>query len=273
MDQQLEEYRRRQQERFQNTPEAIAQRQKQELEDFELAKKLQEELEREEQIDIATHQDEQHARQLHQQNSQSTNTPSINTRTSVSYGSRMYPRPEPIPSFRNHYESTQLPLTDDDMEDPFGIPSFFAPPMPFGPPSPFASPPSAPPFHPLFQLLQQLHPSMPFPFSSGETSVMFPPGFPSQVPDDSYESLLRLSEMFQPVNRGATQEKIKELPTWQYVKDPTQEAKQCGICLADYEEGETLKSLPKCLHSFHGSCIDKWLGINKVCPVCRAEIE
>lgn len=72
---------------------------------------------------------------------------------------------------------------------------------------------------------------------------------------------------------------------------------RCGICLTEYEEvvfasplnltllqGEELRTLPQCMHAFHKECIgthavykwmtfvDHWLKINKVCPVCRAEL-
>src|SRR4051794_33927091 len=87
-----------------------------------------------------------------------------------------------------------------------------------------------------------------------------------------YESLLQLGELLQPVNRGASTESLSVLPTRKFVKGSIKnEEAKCGICLQDYEEGEELKTLPRCLHHFHATCIDKWLGINKICPVCRAD--
>jgi hypothetical protein len=44
------------------------------------------------------------------------------------------------------------------------------------------------------------------------------------------------------------------------------------VCLEEYEEGEELRTLP-CLHSFHKSCIDKWLGGKKQCPMCKTPID
>jgi len=89
-----------------------------------------------------------------------------------------------------------------------------------------------------------------------------------------YESLLQLGELLQPVNRGASGEKLSTLPTRIFKKNSmSKEEAKCGICLSDYEEGEELKTLPRCLHNFHTTCIDKWLGINKICPVCREDIE
>ncbi|CAL5188381.1 unnamed protein product [Lathyrus oleraceus] len=44
----------------------------------------------------------------------------------------------------------------------------------------------------------------------------------------------------------------------------------CAVCLGDFEEGEELKTMPECLHSFHVHCIDMWLRSHMSCPICRA---
>lgn len=47
---------------------------------------------------------------------------------------------------------------------------------------------------------------------------------------------------------------------------------QCYICLADYEVGDKIRSLP-CQHEYHMSCVDKWLKeIHGVCPLCRGDV-
>ncbi|KAK9078698.1 hypothetical protein SSX86_002755 [Deinandra increscens subsp. villosa] len=43
----------------------------------------------------------------------------------------------------------------------------------------------------------------------------------------------------------------------------------CPICLADYESVDVLRVLPECGHLFHIRCIDTWLEVNLICPVCR----
>jgi Ring finger domain len=47
---------------------------------------------------------------------------------------------------------------------------------------------------------------------------------------------------------------------------------ECPICLSAVEEGEMVKLLPKCMHLFHGNCVDLWLSGHETCPVCRVEV-
>lgn len=43
---------------------------------------------------------------------------------------------------------------------------------------------------------------------------------------------------------------------------------ECAICLEEWEVGVVAKEMP-CRHKFHGTCVEKWLGIHGNCPVCR----
>lgn len=47
---------------------------------------------------------------------------------------------------------------------------------------------------------------------------------------------------------------------------------QCTVCLAEYREEDTLRILPYCGHSFHATCIDRWLHQHSTCPVCRISL-
>ncbi|OMJ23939.1 RING finger protein 44, partial [Smittium culicis] len=42
----------------------------------------------------------------------------------------------------------------------------------------------------------------------------------------------------------------------------------CSICLADYEQDSVLR-LMVCGHHFHKECLDEWLKINRICPLCK----
>jgi hypothetical protein len=49
------------------------------------------------------------------------------------------------------------------------------------------------------------------------------------------------------------------------------EEDQCGICLAEFDEGDRKRLLP-CLHTYHKSCIDRWLSVSSKCPMCNQVI-
>ncbi|KAI3701382.1 hypothetical protein L6452_26407 [Arctium lappa] len=47
---------------------------------------------------------------------------------------------------------------------------------------------------------------------------------------------------------------------------------ECSVCLSVFEDGEQVRKLPRCNHSFHASCIDMWLYSHFDCPLCRAPV-
>lgn len=68
---------------------------------------------------------------------------------------------------------------------------------------------------------------------------------------------------------------IEKLPAVQFKKTDIECGKAdggCAICLGEFMEGEWLRSLPKCSHVFHSSCIDAWFHSHSSCPLCRAVI-
>ncbi|KAE9606965.1 hypothetical protein Lal_00026270 [Lupinus albus] len=72
----------------------------------------------------------------------------------------------------------------------------------------------------------------------------------------------------------APNEVVESLPVKLYTKlnKYQEDAVQCYICLAEYEDGDSMRVLP-CRHEFHRTCIDKWLKeIHRVCPLCRGDI-
>ncbi|KAL9263923.1 E3 ubiquitin-protein ligase RNF12-B-like protein [Drosera capensis] len=51
-----------------------------------------------------------------------------------------------------------------------------------------------------------------------------------------------------------------------------EDAEQCYICLAEYEDDDQIRTLP-CHHEYHMLCVDKWLKeIHGVCPLCRGGV-
>ncbi|KAG0040005.1 hypothetical protein BGZ82_005817 [Podila clonocystis] len=46
----------------------------------------------------------------------------------------------------------------------------------------------------------------------------------------------------------------------------------CAICLAEYEVGEHVRTLP-CYHQYHQACIDPWLlQVASLCPICKRDL-
>ncbi|XP_075508325.1 E3 ubiquitin-protein ligase At1g63170-like [Primulina tabacum] len=112
-------------------------------------------------------------------------------------------------------------------------------------------------------------------------------------------SVLRFREDAYP-NRGATQESISSLPTYKFkarkIKSSSNKESSsgageggivaagtekerlisgedavCCICLAKYVHNDELRELP-CSHFFHKDCVDKWLKINALCPLCKTDV-
>jgi hypothetical protein len=50
------------------------------------------------------------------------------------------------------------------------------------------------------------------------------------------------------------------------------ECRSCCICLNDFGFGDKVKILP-CIHQFHCDCINTWLNKNKICPICRNNVD
>ncbi|GMI74262.1 ENHANCER1 OF DA1, BIG BROTHER [Hibiscus trionum] len=95
-------------------------------------------------------------------------------------------------------------------------------------------------------------------------------------PDNmTYEELLELGETVGTQNRGLSQELISLLPVSKYKCSLFSRKKsrneRCVICQMEYKRGEKQITLP-CKHVYHASCGNRWLSINKACPICYTEV-
>jgi len=66
---------------------------------------------------------------------------------------------------------------------------------------------------------------------------------------------------------------IAALPTRTLgIEERLGEQTKCLICLDEFGDGDDIKTLP-CLHIYHQKCIERWLGTDNSCPVCKTPID
>jgi len=80
-------------------------------------------------------------------------------------------------------------------------------------------------------------------------------------------------------NKGVKKKNLQLLPRFSYsAGDGSGEgggattkfgSTECAICLGEFVEGDEVRVLPQCGHSFHVVCIDTWLRSHSSCPSCR----
>ncbi|XP_018493115.1 uncharacterized protein LOC108863245 [Raphanus sativus] len=104
------------------------------------------------------------------------------------------------------------------------------------------------------------------------------------IEEMSYEELLALSERIGTVNTGLPEEDVKN-----HLKTRTcsvinlaeesssfspqtkdRETEPCTICQESFKNEEKVATLD-CGHEYHAECLEKWLVVKNVCPICKAE--
>jgi E3 ubiquitin-protein ligase RNF38/44 len=73
-----------------------------------------------------------------------------------------------------------------------------------------------------------------------------------------------------PRNVSLASEQISRLPSFE--SSPYDRNSACVVCLEASRGGERWRALPPCGHAFHAACVDPWLLLSPVCPVCRATV-
>lgn len=118
--------------------------------------------------------------------------------------------------------------------------------------------------------LTDIQPSLDYRIVSVETEGVVPPAAAAPPARDQHGRRPYTSKA-----RGASSSLISQLPTYIFsaAKEHADQATpDCLICRCSFEVGEEIKSLP-CFHSYHSDCIDSWLSLNKVCPVCQFSVD
>uniref|UniRef100_A0A7S3LS78 RING-type domain-containing protein n=1 Tax=Aplanochytrium stocchinoi TaxID=215587 RepID=A0A7S3LS78_9STRA len=90
------------------------------------------------------------------------------------------------------------------------------------------------------------------------------------TPED-YTILQALDEFVVRPNLASPPEVIKALPTHVLTTRELKKPMQCCVCLFDLAEGDTVKIIP-CFHQGHNACVDAWLTIKGVCPICNITV-
>jgi hypothetical protein len=85
----------------------------------------------------------------------------------------------------------------------------------------------------------------------------------------TYEELLELEEKIGSVSKGLPPAVFEQLPRKELEENLDD---QCTVCFCGMEKGEIIIILP-CSHTFHDGCLKEWLAKEKVCPLCKREIQ
>jgi len=113
-------------------------------------------------------------------------------------------------------------------------------------------------------------------------SILHPPSLPLQSPP-IVVSFARGGEVVITVPTPRVVEKqatnpsvLHSLPVHKYktptkVKERNSDTTECSFCLCDFEEGDSVRTLP-CFHMFHQPEIDKWLLEHTECPLCKTSV-
>ncbi|KAG8368403.1 hypothetical protein BUALT_Bualt15G0041900 [Buddleja alternifolia] len=90
------------------------------------------------------------------------------------------------------------------------------------------------------------------------------------VDNMSYEELLALGEQIGEVSTGLSEEKIKgSMKQHKYeASGGSPILEPCCICREDYMIGDDIGVLD-CGHEFHTSCVEQWLILKNICPICK----
>ncbi|KAL1315749.1 hypothetical protein AAHE18_15G008500 [Arachis hypogaea] len=82
-----------------------------------------------------------------------------------------------------------------------------------------------------------------------------------------------LHEPWHASTTGLDEALIKTITVCKYKKgEGLVEVTDCSVCLSEFQDGESIRLLPKCSHAFHILCIDTWLKSHSNCPLCRATL-
>ena len=93
----------------------------------------------------------------------------------------------------------------------------------------------------------------------------------ASVFDVLFEAMNTLKMEEENTSQVTSNEALESTRVWHFVPSSVADECQCQICLQDFVDGDSLRTLP-CNHFFHTDCVDAWLKQkSSSCPTCRAE--
>ena len=84
-----------------------------------------------------------------------------------------------------------------------------------------------------------------------------------------------LSNIISNRQEGINIENINSNTTLITINDNNSETyigEKCSICNVEYQEGQILRNLNNCSHTFHYECVDTWFSRHSTCPICRDDL-
>ncbi|XP_031482413.1 RING-H2 finger protein ATL56-like [Nymphaea colorata] len=87
-------------------------------------------------------------------------------------------------------------------------------------------------------------------------------------PDEDFPSFASRSSSWSS-SCGLSRFDLQRLPCFDYRNGYPSD---CAVCLETFRYGERCRSLPSCRHNFHAHCVDAWLAVAPVCPICRTAV-
>ena len=80
-------------------------------------------------------------------------------------------------------------------------------------------------------------------------------------------------QQMQPPNDGLSLNDLRNYTTLNiYSNSDENNQIKCEICHDNINEGDILRMVNICNHSFHQECVDSWFENNTICPYCRCNV-
>ncbi|KAG9453662.1 hypothetical protein H6P81_006566 [Aristolochia fimbriata] len=76
-------------------------------------------------------------------------------------------------------------------------------------------------------------------------------------------------------SQGVEPSILEAIPASQYRRKEGNEddnGNDCSVCLGEFGDGDWMRMLPRCSHTFHALCVDTWFQSHSTCPLCRSNV-